>query len=332
VAYYPSPLSAWNVRQNTLDPLVGASARAFTNAATPVKVMTQTTGSAIGVNPKEGWGDPTFKGGKIPVYLPTPPSYGGSSGNAAIWTLTMDKPLSGTTPDPAIQYIFAGTNGSGAYSNIVCLHADSGDAAYFNDLTGNPAMVGGYDITFDDMVWVNAARVVFEGIIGASVTRSTILRGPAISNGQAPCFSAGAGGFQFGQPNDPATWGNVVSGVTATATADDTVAMFNDNGTGTTLYPPSSITTTTITDADNRSINLDNHSAKTHLYVTPSRHNPACAITTNTVRVNTYNPPPNTQPPWYPVTISTPTQNTITNTGHCDPCQIQCPITVTGKT
>ena len=163
-------------------------------------------------------------------------------------------------------------------------------------------------------------------MFGASVTNSTIRRDTATILGQAPCFSSGAGGFQFSQAADPATYSNTVNNLTATATADDTIAMFNENGNaGTTLYPQSSIGSTTIIDADNRSINLYNDPNMTSLTVT--------ATTTNTC------PPSNTVtshaytshgPGWLPVAISPATMTIIDTEGHCDPCQIQCPVTLTG--
>jgi hypothetical protein len=307
VAYRPSPLSAWNVRQNTQDPQRGASIRAYTNVSAPTKVITATSGSASGVDPREGWGDPSFTSGATSVFLPVPPTFvPGMVSGSGTWTLTMNTPLSGTTPDPAIEYIYAATT-AGVFNNIVCVHADSGEAAFFNDL--NAGALGGYDITFDDMTWINAGRVTFRGIFGASVIRSTIERDPAFPGGQAPCFSAGAGGLQFGKTGDPAT-------------ADDSIAMFDENGTHPfSNYPTSSIMTTMITDADNRSINLDNDEAITHLTLTTTGSNTLCSIP-NSVMVDQYSSA-------QPVNISSFVEAYITNYGSCDPCQIYCPVTVT---
>jgi hypothetical protein len=75
---------------------------------------------------------------------------------------------------------------------------------------------------------------------------------PNVINGSLACLSQG-GGLQFGQPGDAPIYGNIVVGLTAISTGDDSIAFFNDIGTGATQ---SVVEQTTITGSNDRSILL----------------------------------------------------------------------------
>jgi hypothetical protein len=199
------------------------------------------------------------------------------------------------------------------------MHRDSENAFFVNDLSGGAN--GGMDVVFSDMVWINEGRGVFRGVTGAQVLSSSFVRdSTTYSGGQLPCFSVQSGGLQFSQPGDPATYGNLVDHFTATATGDDSVAMFNDIG-GTAMpgggtYPRSRITNSTITNADQHPIRLYNNYSMTNLYDYPG----APPLDTSKLDTGNCTPaiPPSTNS-GSPVCVDTSTTNVITSSmANCD--------------
>ena len=136
-----------------------------------------------------------------------------------------------------------------AANQIVGVKAEGeGQAYYFANLGGT----GGEDVGFNDIIWYDMSRGVWRNITSPYVTNSQILRRAAIG-GQQPAMSTPSGGPQFGQPGDTYTLGNIlVNNFTAVATGDDTIAVFNDTTSTSTLE------NTTIYSGFARTINLDN--------------------------------------------------------------------------
>ena len=129
------------------------------------------------------------------------------------------------------------------------------------DVNGNPLEYGGFDVSFQNVTWVQQAygRANY-GFRAFNVVGSTIMRAPPPQSGSpAQCLSDGNGGPQLGgggvndAESDYQTSGSwpptvvasstgttistisVISGLTATATGDDTIALFNQNSTSATL-------------------------------------------------------------------------------------------------
>lgn len=93
-----------------------------------------------------------------------------------------------------------------------------GQAYYFAEST---------DIMFDEVVWTRASRGVFSrGTKRALIYDSWILPQRSAAD-PAICLSSSAGGPQIGEEGDPPTWGNLVDGLHAYNTGDDSIAVFN---------------------------------------------------------------------------------------------------------
>jgi hypothetical protein len=147
------------------------------------------------------------------------------------------------------------------------MHTDDGGAAAVNGGTMNDPPQS-TDITFQGIDWIGDGRSSFQNANTVSVLNSAILRDPTFyPNGQLPCYGSGGGGLQFnpsqkgGNPT-AITYGNLVQGFSATGTADDSIAFYNDVG-GSTAYaspafPQSSIGSSTITSPDGHPIRLAN--------------------------------------------------------------------------
>jgi hypothetical protein len=200
--------------------------RAYDNAVPQEPVASSSTDRASGKNNEQvAWGFPSQTGGPQlahvkPVQL----------SNTSTWTLALTAPLSRQVVPDAVQ----------DNANLVCLKVDG---------PGSFGFFGGTDLIFAGVTWVGGTRGVFRGVrgaasgfpAGAQVYDSQLQ--PNVIGGTLACLSQ-SGGLQFGQPGDPPIYGNVVRGLTATSTADDSVAMFNDIGTGVTqsVIEQSSIT------------------------------------------------------------------------------------------
>lgn len=90
--------------------------------------------------------------------------------------------------------------------------------------------MGGSDFVFDSVKWTQKTRGVFRGGFSKVQFLDCVTdRSPPI-NGQMPCLAAPGGGPQIGQPDDPATTGNVVKNCRFIASGDDAVAFFNASG------------------------------------------------------------------------------------------------------
>jgi len=90
--------------------------------------------------------------------------------------------------------------------------------------------MGGSDFLFDAVKWTHKTRGVFRGGFNKVHFLNCVTdRSPPI-NGQTPCLAAPGGGPQIGQPNDPATTGNLVKNCRFIASGDDAVAFFNASG------------------------------------------------------------------------------------------------------
>jgi hypothetical protein len=86
------------------------------------------------------------------------------------------------------------------------------------------------DIIFDDVRWTRRSRGVFlHGTINVQIFDSQIVPDPPIL-GVPVCMASSGGGPQFGLPDDPPTWGNVIDNFTAVNTGDDSIAIFNGHG------------------------------------------------------------------------------------------------------
>jgi hypothetical protein len=233
------------------------------------------------------------------TYYPQPPTLDATHPNR--WTMTFQNT---TNVEPFPPY-FSST------SNIICMHADSQTAFQVKDLAGSSN--GGSDIIFNDIVWVNVGRGVFQGVTGAQILGSSISRDPTTySGGQLPCYSSESGGPQFSQLNDPApTYGNQIISFSAVATADDSIAMYNDVGgspNGSSTYPQSNIKTSTITSADGHPIRLSNNSSITMLNDVTNPH-----------ELDAGNCPYSPTGTGSPVCVDSTTTNVITSTtANCD--------------
>jgi hypothetical protein len=186
------------------------------------------------------------------------------------------------------------------------MKVDNAETFMFDDHVG-----GGSDIIMNNRVWMGAGRGVFNGVkgkltgggLGAQVYNSAIKRGAAVG-GQTPCLSAQSGGVQFGSPTEAPIYGNVVFGLNAEGTGDDSIAMSNDIGgtpTGTgAFYPQSVIAQSTIGNSFARDIVLINAQQYSGLAGNS------------------------------PVSVDTFTQSQINENGHCDPLVLgngNCPVT-----
>ena len=206
---------------------------------------------------------------------------------------------------------------------LLCLDSDGGKGLTFQDQdsNGNPL---GADVSLKDMVWINAGRNLLEGIIGVRITNNSFVRGSdALS--QTQCHAVSGGGFQIGQPNDQAIWGETVKYLISAGTEDDTVAIFNDNGTGNndgissdgSLTYPKSYIGGNLVDSDYRYVNVVNNSLVTGLANSTSETTTSCGYT------YTSNPPTNG-------TLSGPDVSAITAV-RCDPCMVYCYISNNGS-
>ena len=93
-----------------------------------------------------------------------------------------------------------------------------GQAYYFAEST---------DIMFAEVVWTRSSRGVFSrGTKRALIYDSWILPQRSAAD-PAICMSSSAGGPQIGEEGDPPTWGNLVDGLHAYNTGDDSIAVFN---------------------------------------------------------------------------------------------------------
>jgi hypothetical protein len=301
VAYIPTPMSQWiagyNVNYPASSGQITAFMKSYTNASAPVSVPSSAVDPATGdyIASIAQWGASRIG----MTYYPQPPTLDATHPNR--WTMTFQNT---TNVEPFPPY-FSST------SNIICMHADSQTAFQVKDLAGSSN--GGSDIIFNDIVWVNVGRGVFQGVTGAQILGSSISRDPTTySGGQLPCYSSESGGPQFSQLNDPApTYGNQIISFSAVATADDSIAMYNDVGgspNGSSTYPQSNIKTSTITSADGHPIRLSNNSSITMLNDVTNPH-----------ELDAGNCPYSPTGTGSPVCVDSTTTNVITSTtANCD--------------
>jgi hypothetical protein len=268
--------------------------RAYTNVASPKLILSTSHADS---NAQDPWGYPELNGIPAEAVMPTQPD---PEAFPDRWTLTMSWPATAR----AIPSYYLATTGGAA--NLICMKIDNAQTFGFNDLDG-----GGTDIIMNNMEWVGAGRGVFRGVkgqltgggLGAQVYNSTIKRGPPLGD-QVPCLSAQSGGVQFGNPTDPPIYGNVVFGLSAEGTGDDSIAMSNDIGgtpTGTgAFYPQTVIAQSSIGSSFARDIVLINNQTRSGLAGNS------------------------------PVSVDTFTQSHIDEDGHCDPLVLgtgNCPVT-----
>jgi hypothetical protein len=262
-AGFPTPLGLYNIMCAN-NGAVGCSRagwrtlsnpnymRAYTNTATPQLIQSTSSADSNAQNP---WGFPSVKGVIQAAVKPTQPEPASFPNR---WTLTLNQSLRQRAVPSAYSATTAGA------MNLICMKIDDANAFSFDDRPG-----GGTDIVMNNMVWIGAARGTFRGIrgaltgggLGAQVYNSSIERGPAVG-GQVPCLSTQSGGIQIGQPSDPPIYGNVVYGLNAEGTGDDSVALFNDiggmpNGNGGT-YPQTVVAQSSIGNSFARDIVLTN--------------------------------------------------------------------------
>jgi hypothetical protein len=219
--------------------------RAYTNYTSPstpsLVLSTSGTKTNAGFNGQNAWGFPqdphthTFMADSSGNVILEPPQQ--VVGYPNRWTLVMSD---STRPVPT-----AYSDSTGAGQNLVCMKADQGDFFYIIDL--NASAPTGTDIILNNITMLGTARSKFRGVtarsstgtfsLGVQVYNLTIARNPAVTTqtGATPCFSTQSGGMQIGDSNDGSITGNVVFGLTADATGDDTVAFFNDNSTSGTV-------------------------------------------------------------------------------------------------
>ena len=271
----------------------GLYMRAFTNNAAPQLILST---SAEDSNAEYSWGYPSESGHAIAAVPPIRPD---RVRFPRRWTLTSSMPAKQRAVP---SYYSATTDG---VANLICMKVNNAQAFWFDDIES-----GGTDIIMNNLAWTGAGRGTFRGVsgapagngLGAQVYNAWIERGPPV-RGEAPCLATQSGGLQFGQPDDPPIYGNLVYGLKADGTGDDSVAMFNDVG-GTAnpaggLYPPTVIAHSTITNSFARDILLANN----------HRHS---GLTNSPVRVDAF------------------TRSQIENHGNCDPLVLgpgNCPIT-----
>jgi hypothetical protein len=256
VAYLPSPMSQWINDYNfylgsggTKGAGFSAYMRAYSNQLngtqyTPVSVPSgQNDPSGNPIRNFASWGSVPINGTHIfipPVYV--------TSMYKHLWQLTLGNPIVAGSANPIPPYF-------SAIGNIVCMHTDYGGAL--------AAGATGTDLNFNSMVWINDARLAFDGVDTISIMDSSIIRDTTTyPSNQLPCYGSGAGGPQIGQLGDPVTFGNVISNFTANATADDSVAVYNDIG-GTGGKAQSNITNSTFFSPDGHPIRLANNAATT---------------------------------------------------------------------
>jgi len=268
--------------------------RAYTNSSDPQLIM---SASEEDSNAQDSWGYPGRKGvaaAAVPPIQPDPVHF------PHRWTLTLSQPAN----ERAIpSYYSAAIDG---VPNLICMKVDEAQTFWFDDVES-----GGTDIIMNNIIWSGAGRGSFRGIsgeltgggLGAQVYNASIERGPPV-RGQAKCLATESGGLQFGQPGDPPIYGNLIYGLKADGTADDSVAMFNDIG-GTAnpaggSYPQTAIVQSTIRNSFAREILLANN----------HRHS---GLTTKS-----------------PVVVDAFTRSQIEQNGHCDPLVLgadNCPVT-----
>jgi hypothetical protein len=264
--------------------------RAYTNEAAPQLIPSV---SNKDINAQFPFGFPSVGRKRIavaPPFQPDPTNYPNR------WEITVSVPH-------ALPSAYSGT--TNGVANLVCMKVDHADAFWFGGAGG------GTDIILSGMNWIGASRGEFRrisasaasGTPGAQVYNSSISRAAPI-NGQVPCLSSQSGGMQFGQPGDPPIYGNIVYGLQAEATGDDTIAMFNDvggqpDGNGGT-YPQTVIRNSALGNSFARDIYLYNDKHFSHF-------------------------PGNS-----PVLVDDATQNYINAYGNCDPIVLgagNCPVT-----
>jgi hypothetical protein len=268
--------------------------RAYTNSAEPQLI--QSTSEADS-NAEVSWAFPGSAGmakAAVPPTQPDPAEFPNR------WTLTLSQPAGGH----GIPSYYSST--TGGKPNLVCMKVNDAQAFWFDDIA-----TGGTDVIMNNMKWIGAGRGSFRGIsgqitgggLGAQVYNSSIERAPPMG-GQPLCLSTQSGGLQFGQPDDAPIYGNIVYGLKAVGTGDDSVAMFNDIG-GTpgpkgVYYPQTVIAQSEIGNSFARDILLANNRRRSGLVGNS------------------------------PVSVDAFTQGEITDKGHCDPIVLgttNCPVT-----
>lgn len=296
VAYFPTPMSEWIRSVNNANSYpTGAGQltnyiKAYTKESAPVALASVTDD----IPNLADWGSPYWN----KVFNKVPPTQDPSNPNR--WTIV----LTHYTTDLAFPPYFATTD------NFVCMHTDSGTAWQVSDVLNQAP--GGTDVVFDDVVWVNAARGVFHGVTGAQILNGSIARDTTtFSGGQLPCYSSNSGGPQFSQPNETVTYGNTIYNFTATATSDDSLAIFNDVGGKANpsggVYPITTVSSSTITSADGHPIRLYNNSTITNII-----------DASDPTLLDSYNCPTNTGT-GSRVCVDSATQNVISSTpANCD--------------
>jgi hypothetical protein len=265
----------------------GVYARAYTDAVAPQVVLST---SANDTNAQLAFGFPTQGGKRLAMVAP----YRADAVHDPLrWTLVSSVPAKVRGLPSAYARTTAGL------ANLICMKLDSGQAFWFD----SPGYQGG-DIIFNQVVWTGASRGTFRHLTAAAdgswlagqVYHSAMQRGAG-----GGCLSTQAGGLQFGQPADGPVFGNVVYDVSAEATGDDTVAVFNDVGgtkmPGGGLFPRTVIANSHIGNAFARNIFLFND----HAYSGMSGASP--------------------------VVVDAETQSYIVESGHCDSLVFpECPV------
>jgi hypothetical protein len=291
-------------------------------------VASTATNSGTVVQNLVTWGSPHFPGNQ---FVPYPPIQDGSLPNR--WTFILNDPL----PANVLPAYFTDL------SNYVCSHVDDSTVYEIENLSGNnasnPGTNTGSDIIFNKVTWVNTARGVFHGSPQSQVTTADIKRdtiayaSQTITSGSVtaavmPCYGSVNGGPQFSLNNEAPTYGNTVNNFYSDATADDSLAIYNDVGGYTlsssytticsaTVCAQSNVTSSTIKNAAQHPIRLKNNSTITSISdTTPgSLDSGNCTLYT----------PVNGSP----VCVDTATSNFITSSvANCDTYALggKCPI------
>jgi hypothetical protein len=292
-------MSEWisNVNAPGRGPQFTSYIKAYSSGKSPVSQPSNDCPGGVCVQNSVEWGASRIGS----TYYPQPPTQPDST-RPNRWTITFANPYSAT---PVPSY-FSNT------SNLLCFHHDFGNAFRVQDTSSSTGLAGGSDIVFNDVTWVNVARGVFLGTTFVQINNSSIMRDTTTYPGNhLACFGSQNGGPQFSQPTDTYTWGNQINNFTAQATADDSIAMYNDVGGtpyGSTTYSLSTVSNSTITNTDQHPIRLSNNQTITGI-----------ADNTNTNLLDTGNCPFSTANTGSPVCVDSTTQSIILSTvANCD--------------
>jgi hypothetical protein len=317
-------ISNLNSNYKNNKPQFESDLKAYTIAHLTSVASTATNAGTV-VQNLVNWGSPHFPGNQ---FVPYPSIQDGSLPNR--WTFILSEPL----PDNVLPVYLQSA------SNYVCSHQDDSTVYEINNLSGsNPGSNAGSDIIFDKVAWVNTARGIFHGTPNSQVTNASINRDTLAYASQTstvgtstfpvmPCYGSVNGGPQFSLDGEAATYGNTVDSFSSDATADDSLAFYNDVGGFTlsggatticmsTVCAQSNVTSSTIKNADQHPIRLKNNSAITSISDTT-------AGSLDSGNCTLYSPVNGS-----PVCVDTATSNFITSSiANCDTFALgaKCPI------